>query len=79
VRTAQTTLGDIKVPVRAERQPARIVQASREDRDNRGVMPLLLVAGGCLGASRETDPGERDRKQHGQQPSHLVPLPEQIK
>jgi hypothetical protein len=37
------------------------------------------VAGGCLGASRETDPGERDRKQHGQQPSHLVPLPEQIK
>jgi hypothetical protein len=76
---AQTPLGDIKVPVRAERQHARIVQAGREDRDNRGVRPQLLVAGRCLGGSRETDAAERDRKQHGQQPSHLVPLPEQIK
>ena len=55
VRAAQTTLGDIKVPIGAERQPARIVQARREDRDNRGVVAQLLVAGGRLGASGETD------------------------
>jgi hypothetical protein len=41
-------------------------------------VPRLLVAGGRLGASRETDAAERDREQHCQEPSHLAPFPEEI-
>jgi hypothetical protein len=65
VGAAQTTLGDVEVSVWAERQPARIVQAGRENRDNRPVlMPRSQVAGGCLGTSRETqETGERDGEQ----------------
>ena len=72
---AQTTLGDVEVPVGAERQPARIVQACREDRDHRGVVPGRQVAGRGLGASSDTEEtDECDGKWRHQKPSHLAPL-----
>jgi hypothetical protein len=53
VVTAQAALGDVELAVRAERQPARIVQASALNRDSLRGMVLGVLASICLGDSRE--------------------------
>src|SRR5437868_15229630 len=72
---AKATLSDIQVSVGSERQPARIVQARRENRDHRRAMVARSrLVGGCLAASRQPQgTGECDGEQHRQEPSHLAP------
>src|SRR6185437_16200474 len=73
---AKTTFSDIQVSVGPECQPARIVQARRENRDRRGAMVARSqLVGGRLAASHQPQrTGECDGEQHRQEPSHLAHL-----
>ena len=69
MRAAEAAFGHVQGPIGAERQPARIVQAGREDRDHR-VVPLTLglrMADARLGARRDIAsryPEETDERDH---------------